>query len=89
MTIITRLCISIASTLNRKMSSSYFNDWISDMAPQAMQPVLPAAQDTEAMMDRVIILELLYHMDGRHNRSHPLHNTYTGLWQAYNNGKNP
>ena len=58
------------------------------MAPQAMQPVLPEAQDTEAMMDRVIILELLYHLDKRHDRSHPRHNTYTGLWEAYNSGKN-
>ena len=54
-----------------------------------MQPVLPAAQDTEAMMDRVILLELLYHLDKRHDRSHPKHNTYTGLWQQYqHNGNN-
>ena len=66
------------------MSSSYFNDWISDIAPQAMQPVLPEAQDTEAMMDRVILLELLYHLDKRHDRNHPQHNTYTGLWDEYN-----
>jgi hypothetical protein len=70
------------------MSSSYFNDWISDIAPQAMQPVLPEAQDTEAMMDRVILLELLYHLDKRHDRNHPQHNTYTGLWQKYQNNGN-
>ena len=70
------------------MSSSYFKEWISDIAPQAMQPVLPAAQDTEAMMDRVILLELLYHLDKRHDRSHPQHNTYTGLWQQYQNNGN-
>ena len=70
------------------MSSSYFHDWISDIAPQAMQPVLPEAQDTEAMMDRVILLELLYHLDERHNRSHPHHNTYTGLWQKYQDNGN-
>ena len=70
------------------MSSSYFHDWISDMAPSAMQPVLPEAQDTEAMMDRVILLELLYHLDARHNQSHPHHNTYTGLWEKYKNGIN-
>ena len=62
------------------MSSSYFHDWISDIAPQAMQPVLPGAQDTEAMMDRVILLELLYHLDKRHDQRHPQHNTYTGLF---------
>lgn len=53
------------------------------MAPSAMQPVLPAAEDTQAMMDRVILLELLYHLDRRHDQNHPLHNTYTGLWQKY------
>lgn len=70
------------------MSSSYFHDWISDIAPQAMQPVLPEAQDTEAMMDRVILLELLYHLDKRHDQRHPQHNTYTGLWQKYQNNGN-
>ena len=70
------------------MSSSYFNDWISDMAPQAQQPVLPGAEDVEAMMDRVIILELLFHLDGRFDRNHPHHNTYTGLWQKYQEKSN-
>lgn len=65
------------------MSTSYFKDWINDMTPNAMQPVLPGAQDTDAMMDRVIILELLYQLDGRDNQSHPHHNTYTGLWHDY------
>lgn len=69
------------------MSTSYFKDWINDMTPDAMQPVLPGAQDTDAMMDRVIILELLYHLDQRHNQSHPHHNTYTGLWQNYINSQ--
>ena len=53
-----------------------------------MQPVLPEAQDTEAMMDRVILLELLYHLDKRHDRSHPKHNTYTGLWQQFQENGN-
>lgn len=71
------------------MSSSYFKDWINDMIPDAMQPVLPAAQDTDAMMDRVIVLELLYHLEGRDNPSHSHHNTYTGLWQNYINSQSP
>jgi len=83
-----RRCTLTAQTLNRTMSSSYFHDWISDIAPQAMQPVLPEAQDTEAMMDRVILLELLYHLDKRHDQSHPQHNTYTGLWQQYQDNGN-
>ena len=58
------------------------------MAPQAMQPVLPEAQDTEAMMDRVVILELLYHLDKRHDLRHPQHNTYTGLWQKFQENGN-
>ena len=70
------------------MSSSYFQDWINDMAPQAMQPVLPEAQDTEAMMDRVVILELLFHLDKRFDRNHPQHNTYTGLWQKFQENGN-
>ena len=70
------------------MSSSYFHDWISDIAPQAMQPVLPEAQDTEAMMDRVILLELLFHLDKRFDRNHPHHNTYTGLWQQFQENGN-
>jgi hypothetical protein len=69
------------------MSSSYFKDWINDMTPDAMQPVLPGAQDRESMMDRVIALELLYHLDERHNQSHPHHGTYTGLWQNYINSQ--
>ena len=36
------------------------------------------------MLDRVIVLELLYQLDGRDNQSHPHHNTYTGLWHEYN-----
>lgn len=40
------------------------------------------------MMGRVIVLELLYHLDGRDNQSHPHHNTYTGLWRDYLNGTN-
>lgn len=69
------------------MSSSYFKDWIDDMTPAAMQPVLPGAQDTEAMMDRVVLLELLFHLDRRFDPNHPRHNTYTGLWKDYVNAR--
>ena len=44
---------------------------------------MPGAEDTDAMLDRVIVLELLYQLDGRDNQSHPHHNTYTNLWQNY------
>ena len=53
-----------------------------------MQPVLPEAQDTEAMMDRIILLELLYHLDKRHDQRHPQHNTYTGLWEKFHENGN-
>ena len=70
------------------MSNSYFNDLIHDLSKHCSRPALPAAQDTDAMMDRVIVLELLYHLDERHNRSHPHHNTYTGLWQQFQENGN-
>lgn len=71
------------------MSTSYFNSMAKNLELSAMKPQLPAAQDVTAMFDRVVILELLYHLDRRHDRSHPHHNTYTGLWQNYINANNP
>ena len=65
------------------MSTSYFKDMIRDLSEHCRIPALPGAEDTDLMMDRVIVLELLYHLDGRDNQSHPHHNTYTGLWQNY------
>lgn len=32
---------------------------------------------------RVALLEHLYQHDGREDKAHPLHNTYTGLYQKY------
>jgi len=32
---------------------------------------------------RVDLLERLYQHDGRGDKAHPLHNTYTGLYQKY------
>ena len=33
---------------------------------------------------RVDLLEKLYEWDGRSNPEHPLHHTYTGLYEKYN-----
>lgn len=33
---------------------------------------------------RVDLLEKLYEWDGRSNPEHPLHHTYTGLYEQYN-----
>ena len=41
------------------------------------------ARDIKHQQDRVNTLEQLYHLDGRDNINHPLHNTYTGLWLKY------
>jgi hypothetical protein len=32
---------------------------------------------------RIRVLEALYVADGRANKEHPDHSTYTGLWQKY------
>ena len=32
---------------------------------------------------RVAMLDVLYDIDGRQDRSHPQHSTYTGLWEKY------
>lgn len=49
-------------------------------------PSKPGAQDTFAMENRTYLLDALYEMDGRGDRSHPLHHTYTGLYQKYVKG---
>jgi len=41
------------------------------------QANLPGAQDTEAMSNRTIALEILYRISGRTN------GLYTGLWQEF------
>lgn len=50
------------------------------MAP----PTAPGAEDLNAMDNRNIALEWLLRLDGRLERSHPHHGTYTGLWQEFN-----
>ena len=49
-------------------------------------PNKPGAQDTFAMQNRIYLLDALYEMDGRHKPDHPLHHTYTGLYQKYVKG---
>jgi hypothetical protein len=45
-----------------------------------MRPI----EQVQAMQARQDELERLYEADGRHDRSHPLHAHYTGLYQASN-----
>ena len=44
---------------------------------------LPGARDIEASDNRVLALNWLYAIDGRDDSGHPLHDSYTGLWQAF------
>jgi hypothetical protein len=44
------------------------------------EPTKPGAEDIEAMNNRVIALDALFHLAGRDNKDHTLHSTYTGLW---------
>ena len=64
------------------MSTSYFKELVHDLSQHCSTPALPAAQDTDAMFDRVIVLELLYQLDGRDNQSHPHHNT-AQRWECH------
>ena len=51
-----------------------------------VHPHKPGAQDTFAMENRIYLLYALYDMDGRGKSNHPLHHTYTGLYQKYVKG---
>jgi len=44
-------------------------------------PNLPGAEDVHAMNARVIALDMLYELAGRHHKDSPSHGLYTGLWQ--------
>ena len=44
---------------------------------------LPGADDIEASTNRIIALNWLARLDGRFEPSHPMHGTYTGLWQMF------
>ena len=54
-------------------------------APKFMRitPNKRGAEDVEAMQNRFDLLEALFEMDGRNDASHPLHHTYTGLFDKY------
>jgi hypothetical protein len=53
--------------------------------PDPLIPCKPGAEDTEAMNNRVNWLDELYLRDGRDNKDHPQHGTYTGLHMKYRN----
>ena len=44
-------------------------------------PNKPGASDIEAMNNRVLALDTLYHLAGRNQATPGLQGTYTGLWQ--------
>jgi hypothetical protein len=54
-------------------------------APKFMRitPNKRGAEDVEAMQNRFDLLEAFFVMDGRNDTSHPLHHTYTGLFDKY------
>ena len=47
------------------------------------KPRKPGGQDREAMENRTIVLDALYHLSGRHLEMHPMHGLYTGLIQEF------
>lgn len=47
--------------------------------PDPLIPAKPGAEDIEAMNNRVVWLEQLYHQEGRDKPDHPQHGIYTGL----------
>ncbi len=47
------------------------------------KPTLPGAQDQTAMANRTIALQWMYRLDGRDQRTHPQHHTFSGLAQEF------
>ena len=47
--------------------------------PEFLVPKKPGAEDTEVMDLRIDYLDDLYRKDGRDDKNHPHHATYTGL----------
>ena len=43
----------------------------------------PGAEDIKAMNNRTLVLDALYHLDGRDDPAHPYAQTYTGLYQKF------
>jgi hypothetical protein len=44
-------------------------------------PNKPGAEDVAAMNARVIALDMLYELAGRHHKDSTMRGLYTGLWQ--------
>jgi len=53
--------------------------------PDPMIPRKKHAEDTEAMLNRVIWLEELYFLDGRDQADHPQRGLFAGLAKKYQN----
>jgi hypothetical protein len=45
-------------------------------------PIRPGAEDVEAMANRVVALDLMYHAARRDDPANTLHGRYTGLWNV-------
>ena len=43
----------------------------------------PGAEDIKAMNNRTLVMDALYQLDGRDDKNHPYHHTYTGLYQKF------
>lgn len=43
----------------------------------------PGAEDVRAMGNRVLVLDALYALDGRNDKNHPYHHTYSGLYRKF------
>jgi hypothetical protein len=46
------------------------------------KPNRPGAEDVEAMANRVVALDLMYHAARRDDPANTLHHRYTGLWNV-------
>ena len=76
------------SPSHRNVEVIYAVDAIKKLTPEQQvrlldtEPKSYGATDIAAMNNRVTMLDALYHLDGRHLKSHPNHGVYTGLAQA-------
>ena len=53
--------------------------------PDPLIPSKPGAEDTIAMINRVVWLDALYFYEGRDDKGHPMHGLYTGLAKKHFN----
>lgn len=51
--------------------------------PESTSPSFMPGCNPLLQLARVELLDTLYAYDGRDRSDHPLHHTYTGLWQKY------